>query len=720
MLLDQFGREIKSNKPILQEVAVQTVRDRYANYPSQGLTPERLATIFKEADQGDVMRQSELFEEMEEKDLHLGGILQTRKLAVMGLGWDILPASDSPEDKKIADAATEMLEYIENFEDALLDMLDAIGKGFAVQEIIWELAEGKIWIKEIKWIHQRRFTFNSMAALLETPRLLTDAAPAYGEELIPNKFILHKYRARSGATARGGLLRPCSYMYLFKNYDIKDWLIFNELFSVPMRVGKYKPGSSPAEIDALKKAVFNLGVDAAAVISDNSIIELLESKLRGDSGTFTSLAEFCDKAMSKSVLGHTGSAESTPGKLGGEDQAGDVRQDLVEADAKAIMKTIKFQVIKPWVLFNFGPDKGLPIFKLHFEGDEDLEMIARVYGTLVRDAGFEGIPESHIYDRFSIPLPTEGEKTLKPTQPSPFGLNTNKVGRDPLIAPNDPLGERSLHYMVNKGDAPNWIAGYMSALKPSLNNARMGALDEIENYLKKQIAPPTEAEFIKAVQGILGAALSVVDRPVIKKAITEIYKTYRYAAPEAVATFGGPDLRAMDFLAKVDNFYISKWVQNPDAVATVKNFLSERYLQDGEALFRRALPANYQRFRDLFGQKLSDLEDYQVSRIVDTSVTRAQNWAATAQYHEAGITELEIYEPTQECEFCASMNGKIISMASAHDTMIKQMGMTADQFTADLGKITPTVANAEAMVGRGMLPPYHPHCHGIVIKRVKR
>jgi hypothetical protein len=175
----------------------------------------------------------------------------------------------------------------------------------------------------------------------------------------------------------------------------------------------------------------------------------------------------------------------------------------------------------------------------------------------------------------------------------------------------------------------------------------------------------------------------------------------------------------MNFLSKVDNFYISKWVQNPDAVETVKSFLSERYLQDGEALFRRALPENYQAFRDLFGQKLSDLEDFQVSRIIDTSVTRAQNWAATAQLHEAGITELEIYEPTQECEFCQSMNGKVISVPTAYNTMTRQAGMTPDEYSAEMKTITPAVGNAEALVARGVLPPYHPHCHGIVIKRVR-
>ena len=417
MLLDQFGRQIKSNKPILEEIAVQGVRDRYDSYPSQGLTPGRLSTIFREADQGNIGRQAELFGEMEEKDLHLGGILQTRKLAVAGLSWDILPASESAEDKKIADAATEMLQYVENFEDTILDMLDAVGKGFSVSEIMWEISEGQVWMRETAWVHPKRFTFTRPDGLLQKePKLLTDAASIWGEELIPNKFILHKYRARSGATPRGGLLRPCAYMYLFKNYDIKDWVIFNELFAVPMRIGKYKPEAGQAEKDALKQAVFNLGVDAAAVISDNTLIELMESKLRGDAGTFTALAEFCDKAMSKGVLGHTGSAESTAGKLGGEEASENVRQDLVESDSKAVMKSVKFKILAPWVLFNYGPGKGVPVFQLHFETEEDLEKAARVYGILVKDAGFEGIPESHIHDRFGIPEPTKGEKTLRPAQ----------------------------------------------------------------------------------------------------------------------------------------------------------------------------------------------------------------------------------------------------------------------------------------------------------------
>ena len=81
-LLDQFGREIQAEKrPETREIAVTTIRDRWSNYPSGGLTPQTLAAIFREADMGDVARQAELFEEMEEKDTHLFSELQTRKNA---------------------------------------------------------------------------------------------------------------------------------------------------------------------------------------------------------------------------------------------------------------------------------------------------------------------------------------------------------------------------------------------------------------------------------------------------------------------------------------------------------------------------------------------------------------------------------------------------------------------------------------------------------------
>lgn len=94
--------------------------DKYSTYPSNGLTPRRLARIFRAADEGDVSEQMELFEEMEEKDTHLFSQLQTRKLAVTGLDWEVQSFSDDERDKEIAEFIDEQLKGIENLDDILL------------------------------------------------------------------------------------------------------------------------------------------------------------------------------------------------------------------------------------------------------------------------------------------------------------------------------------------------------------------------------------------------------------------------------------------------------------------------------------------------------------------------------------------------------------------------------------------------------------------------
>lgn len=139
-LVDQYGRPISTERrPITDVLAVASVRDKWSSYPSSGLTPAKLAAILREADAGDVYRQAELFEEMEEKDPHLFSLLQNRKNAVLGLDWEVLPFSSDAEDQRIADFVADVLHNLEGFEDNLLDLLDALGKGFSVLEIIWQV-----------------------------------------------------------------------------------------------------------------------------------------------------------------------------------------------------------------------------------------------------------------------------------------------------------------------------------------------------------------------------------------------------------------------------------------------------------------------------------------------------------------------------------------------------------------------------------------------------
>lgn len=396
-------------RPDIREIAVAHVTDKYSGYPSGGLTPVRLAEIFKEADAGDVLRQMELFEEMEEKDPHLFSQLQTRKNAVTGLDFEIIPFSDDPLDKQIAAFIKEQLDAIEGFEEVENDLLDAIGKGFAVSEIMWGHDEGRVVVAQIKTRHQKRFFWDS---LNDSFKVRTQETPE-GILLPANKFIVHKYKARSGHTSRAGILRVVAWMFLFKNYDLKDWVSFAEVYGLPLRLGKYAPGASDEDKRALMGALVQIGADAAGIIPDGASIDFITTEKTGSTDLYERLARYCDEQMSKAVLGQTLTSDSGGSSYAQSKTHNDVRHDLTVADCKALASTLRRDLIRPLCIFNFGEDKRIPKIQFDCEEGEDLEQTANILSTLIGEVGLQ-VPTSYIYKKFSIPEPEAGEEIAVP------------------------------------------------------------------------------------------------------------------------------------------------------------------------------------------------------------------------------------------------------------------------------------------------------------------
>jgi len=425
-----------ANKPDLREIVVPSTRDLWGTYPSSGLTPQKLARIFKEADAGNVYRQMELFSEMEEKDSRLAANLQTRRLAVASLPWNVTPASDDKRDKEIAEFVQANLENIPDLRDDFSDILDGIGKGFSITEILWEIRDGKVWIQDLKWRHQRRFTFlpkdytKPEAIVTGIPRLLSSDFSSVGEELPPNKFIVFTSRARSGFANRGGLLRSVAWLYLFKNYDLKHWVTFAEIFGIPFRLGKYPTGATAEDKEALLKAVINIGQDTAGIIPDTATIEFIEAQKNSSTGVYEALANFCNREMSIAILGHPGSSEATPGRLGGEDNAENVRRDLLKADASALANAIRWQLVKPLVDFNFGPQDGYPGFEFDTSPPLNLKEEAQRDKILVADIGIP-VSKRFIYEKYNLAPPEDDKDTLQVAPASsPFGLSSLYALRD--------------------------------------------------------------------------------------------------------------------------------------------------------------------------------------------------------------------------------------------------------------------------------------------------
>lgn len=416
-------------RPDIREIAVAHVTDKYSEYPSNGLTPVKLAEILREADAGDVLRQAELFEEMEEKDPHLFSQLQTRKNAVTGLDFEIIPFSDDPRDKEIAAFIKEQVDSVEGFEDVENDLLDAIGKGFAVSEILWGYDEGRVVAAQIKSRHQKRFFWDSLD---DSFRVRTQETPE-GILLPANKFIVHRYKARSGHTSRAGILRVVAWMYLFKNYDLKDWVSFAEIYGLPLRLGKYAPGASEADKNALMQALIQIGADAAGIIPDGTTIDFITTKKTSSTDLYERLARYCDEQMSKAVLGQTLTSDSGGGSYAQSKTHNDVRHDLTVADCKALASTLRRDLIRPLCLFNFGENKRIPKIQFDCEAGEDLEQTANILDVLIGKIGLR-VPTSYIYKKFSIPEPEAGEEVAAPRAAGPGILPSKQEPPAPTIA----------------------------------------------------------------------------------------------------------------------------------------------------------------------------------------------------------------------------------------------------------------------------------------------
>lgn len=504
-------------RPDTNEIAVAQVTDKYSEYPSNGLTPVKLAEIFREADAGDVLRQMELFEEFEEKDPHLFSQLQTRKNAVTGLDYEIIPFdSDDDRDKEIAEFVAEQINSIENFEDVQTDLLDAIGKGFAVSEIIWGYDEGHVVIDDIRSRHQKRFFWDTID---DSFKVRTLEHPE-GIMLPENKFILHRYKARSGHPSRAGVLRVVAWMYLFKNYDLKDWVSFAEIYGLPLRLGKYQPGASEDDKRALMQALIQIGADAAGIIPDGTSIEFITTEKTSSTDLYERLARYCDEQISKAVLGQTLTSDSGGGSYAQSKTHNEVRHDLTVADCKALAATLRRYLIRPLVLYNFGEDKRIPYLRYDCEEAGDLKETAEIIGTLIEKTGLK-VPTSYLYKKFSIPKPESDEEIATPsyggagTGSLPFKQEPTPRARQISLKAEDlPPGTQQRVDLLADAAVRKSAGTFKKAFAPVLKLIeKAGSLEELRDMMEddKAVAELYDAMDVSNVEELLQRVMTYAD-----------------------------------------------------------------------------------------------------------------------------------------------------------------------------------------------------------------
>ncbi|MDE0717953.1 MAG: DUF935 domain-containing protein [Rhodospirillaceae bacterium] len=513
-ILDHRGNPVRQSvlKKELAGPTVTGVRSILSEHPAQGLTPGRLGVLLREAETGDATRYLELAEEMEEKSLHYLAVLGTRKRQISQLDVTVEPAGDSADAQKDADLVNEWLAT-EQLEGELVDILDAIGKGFSVTEIMWDLSESQWMPQRLEFRDPRWFEFDD----IDGRTLLMRGLDNSRQPLAPFKFVVHRFQAKSGLLIRGGFARMVAWFYLFANYTVKDWVQFIETYGQPFRIGKYPPNATPEDRGVLLRALTNLGADAAAMVPESMILEFAKAEGSTGSGQTTTHEKFLaytDALISKAVLGQTLTTEA--GERGARSLGevhDEVRRDIERSDAFALSQTLSRDIARPIVALNRGERRRYPRIVISRADSLDVARVSDALAKLV-PLGLQ-VPADPVRELIGIRAPEEGEELLRPAVAPGTGDpddedvdgNTDDAGDEPEDEEAEARAVARALARLNRADrASDLVDGLADEIDDETRAAQDADIDKVRALIESAGSMQEIADRLLELQPDLDAA----------------------------------------------------------------------------------------------------------------------------------------------------------------------------------------------------------------------
>ncbi|XDF79195.1 DUF935 domain-containing protein [Aliivibrio fischeri] len=481
-ILDAQGKPIKADKAMLSEDIAKayttSVRNPRPSSVASTVTPQRLAGLLRAViDGNDPEAFMTLAEEMEERDLHYAAQLRTRKLAVAAISPSVEPCSESEQDMLMAERVREVMND-DQIPELFFDLLDGLGKGLAVVQILWNTQKSPWKPKDYTWVDPRylRQDKDTLSKIL----LISNNAPS-GEPLEPYKFMVHTPRSKSGSVWRNGLARLVAVMYMLKSFTIRDWWAFAEVFGIPIRVGKYGANASPDDINTLVNAIGRIASDAGAVIPESMKLELIETaKGNGGNTLFENMARWCDEQISKAVLGQTMTADNGSS----QSQAtvhNEVRLDIAKWDARQLEACVNEYLVKPYIILNWGVQDCYPKVRIKVHEPEDLKVFVDSLTPMI-DRGVR-VTEDSILNKFGLKAAEDSERVLHPVNqvqtltPTELGLN-----RRLAINQVSKTVDKEIEDMTNEA-MNDWVETAEDFMNPILSLAN--SVDTFEEFNAK-------------------------------------------------------------------------------------------------------------------------------------------------------------------------------------------------------------------------------------------
>ena len=305
------------------------------------------------------------------------------------------------DDSAIYDFTYEMLQGMETeFGTIIKQMTSAILWGFSVHEIMYDVSDGRIIVKDLLPVHIKTLQENPFVYDEDGELVAIHQVTSSGVADIPiNKCLLYSYNSLYDEKEGHGLLYDFLPIVEDKE-NVMDWLMtYAEKNESPTLYGKT---SNPTSRDELLGAFEDISDGTTGlVIGAEDEVGVLESNHRGEA--FFKILQYKDNQIFRRMfIGNL--------LLGDNSQTGTYAQSKTQFDftlqvydgiLEEIANILQEQLINPIVEFNYGSSVNAPILSFDKFTTGDLEKLFNVIKPLM-DSGVLDSENSAVHEALKL------------------------------------------------------------------------------------------------------------------------------------------------------------------------------------------------------------------------------------------------------------------------------------------------------------------------------
>jgi hypothetical protein len=226
--------------------------------------------------------------------------------------------------------------------------------------------------------------------------------------------------------------------------------------------------------------------------------------------------------------------------------------------------------------------------------------------------------------------------------------------------------------------ARNAARQYVSQVQGQLSTAAQSGVDAVYEWARVRDIPEVDVFVQHAMEIFLSGAEGSLDSAALERIAKEHMATiWHWARYEDDSVFSPlrerptprisigfvKDDTALNYLSRVDRLYVSKYVSGDERTsAQIQGFLKEQYFEKKLSVGKSE--KDLKAFRDQFSELADGIGLHRSRVILDTGVSRCENWGEMLALHDAEFTTFRIAGPwdSKTCQWCYAMKDKEFSV----------------------------------------------------------